>query len=52
MRRRFRMPENRWARIGLVVLNVAIFLGIWEIVAEQEWINRCSSRPRRPRTTR
>lgn len=31
--------RERWARIGLVVLNVAIFLGIWEIVAEQEWIN-------------
>ena len=39
MKRRLRMPESRWARIGLVVLNLAVFLAVWQIVAKQGWIN-------------
>jgi ABC-type nitrate/sulfonate/bicarbonate transport system permease component len=36
---RLRMPDSRWARIGLSVANIVIFLTIWETVAKHELIN-------------
>ncbi|MDO8213595.1 ABC transporter permease [Conexibacter sp. CPCC 206217] len=37
--RRFHMPESRAARWGLMVLNLAIFFGIWQYVAAHGIIN-------------